>query len=89
MFDGFAAALLDAAEIDSASGDRVLEAAGCLGANLDFWIIRLAKPVKRYEYLTGFVYWGPELLDLSERGDGLLGAHLRGGHGACFRGKRY
>ena len=56
MFDGFAAALLDAAEIDSASGDRVLEAAGCLGANLDFGIIGPAKPVKRYEHLTGFVY---------------------------------
>ena len=30
-FDGFAAALLDAADIDSASGVKVLEAAGCLG----------------------------------------------------------
>jgi len=69
MFDGCAAALLDAAEIDSASGDRVLEAAGCLGANLDFGIIGPAKPVKRYEHLTGFAYWGPELLDLGERGD--------------------
>ena len=88
-FDGFASALLDAADIDSTSGDKVLEAAGCLGANLDFGIIRPAKPVKRYEHLTGFVCWGPELLDLSERGDGLLGAHLRGGHGACFRGERY
>ena len=56
MFDGFAVALLDAAEIDSASGDKVLEAAGCLGANLDPEIIRPAKPVKRYEHLTGFVY---------------------------------
>ena len=56
MFDGFAVALLDAAEIDSASGDKVLEAAGCFGANLDFWIIRLAKPVKRYEHLTGREY---------------------------------
>ena len=56
MFDGFAAALLDAAEIDSASGDKVLEAAGCLGANLDPEIIRPAKPVKRYEHLTGFAY---------------------------------
>ena len=89
MFDGFAAALLDAAEIDSASGDRVLEAAGCLGANLDPGLLGSQKPVKRYEHLTGFVYWGPELLDLGERGDGLLGAHLRGGHGACFRGERY
>ena len=89
MFDGFAAALLDAAEIDSASGDKVLEAPGCLGANLDPGIIRPAKPVKRYEHLTGFAGWGPELLDLSQRGDGLLGAHLRGGHGACFRGERY
>ena len=89
MFDGFAAALLDAAEIDSASGVKVLEAVGCLGANLDLGIIRPAKPVKRYEHLTGFVYWGPELLDLGERGDGLLGAYLRGGHGACFRGERY
>lgn len=43
MFDGFAAALLDAAEIDSASGVKVLEAAGRLGANLDPGIIRLAK----------------------------------------------
>ena len=42
-FDGFASALLDAAEIDSASGVTVLEAAGCLDANLDFGIIRLAK----------------------------------------------
>lgn len=89
MFDGCAAALLDAAEIDSVSGDKVLEAAGCLGTNLDPEIVRPAKPVKRYEHLTGFVYWGPELLDLGERGDGLLGAHLRGGHGACFRGERY
>ena len=56
MFDGFAAALLDAAEIDSASGDRVLEAAGFLGTNLDPEIVRPAKPVKRYEHLTGFVY---------------------------------
>ena len=56
MFDGFAAARLDAAEIDSASGDKVLEAAGCLGANLDPEIIRSAKPVKRYEHLTGFAY---------------------------------
>ena len=43
MFDGFVAALLDATEIDSASGDRVLEAAGCLGANLNLGIIRPAK----------------------------------------------
>lgn len=43
MFDGFAVALLDAAEIDSASGDKVLEAAGCLGANLNPEIIRPAK----------------------------------------------
>ena len=43
MFDGFVAALLDAAEIDSASGDRVLEAAECLDANLDPEIIRPAK----------------------------------------------
>ena len=56
MFDGFATALLDAAEIDSASGDKVLEAAGCLWVNLDPEIIRPAKPVKRYEHLTGFVY---------------------------------
>ena len=89
MFDGFAVALLDAAEIDSASGDKVLEAVGCLGANLDPENIRPAKPVKRYEHLTGFAYWGLELLDLGKRGDGLLGAHLRGGHGACFRGERY
>ena len=68
-FDGFAAALFDAADIDSASGDRVLEAAGCLGINLDPKIIRPAKPVKRYEHLTGFAYWAPELLDLSECGD--------------------
>ena len=88
-FDGFAAALFDAADIDSASGVKVLEAAGRLGANLDFGIIRPAKPVKRYEHLTGFAYWGLELLDLGERGDGLLGAHLRGGYGACFRGERY
>ena len=88
-FDGFASALLDAAEIDSTSGDKVLEAAGCLGTNLDPEIIGPAKPVKRYEHLTGFAYWGLELLDLGERGDGLLGAHLRGGHGACFRGERY
>ena len=88
-FDGFAAALFDAADIDSASGVKVLEAAGRLGTNLDPKIIRPAKPVKRCEHLTGFAYWGPELLDLGERGDGLLGAHLRGGHGACFRGECY
>ena len=69
MFDGFAAALLDADDIDSASGDKVLEAAGRLGTNLDPETIRPAKPVKRYEHLTGFVCWGPELLDLGERGD--------------------
>ena len=69
MFDGFAVALLDAAEIDSASGVTVLEAAGCLGINLDPEIIRPAKPVKRYEHLTGFAYWGLELLDLGKRGD--------------------
>ena len=56
-FDGFASALLVAADIDSTSGDKVLEAAGCLGTNLDFGIIRPAKPVKRYEHLTGFAYW--------------------------------
>ena len=56
MFDGFAAALLDAAEIDSVSGVKVLEVAGCLGANLNLGIIRPAKPVKRYEHLTGFAY---------------------------------
>ena len=56
MFDGFAVALLDAAEIDSVSGDKVLETAGCLGTNLNLGIIRPAKPVKRYEHLTGFVY---------------------------------
>ena len=83
MFDGFIAALFDAADIDSTSGDKVLEAAGCLGP------ISISEPVKRYEHLTGFAYWGSELLDLGERGDGLLGAHLRGGHGACFRGERY
>ena len=55
-FDGFASALLDAADIDSTSGDKVLEAAGCLGTNLDPGIIGPAKPVKRYEHLTGFVY---------------------------------
>ena len=55
-FDGFIAALFDAADIDSASGVTVLEAAGCLGINLDPKIIRPAKPVKRYEHLTGFVY---------------------------------
>ena len=43
MFDGFAVALLDAAEIDSVSGVKVLETAGCLGANLDPGIIGLAK----------------------------------------------
>ena len=43
MFDGFAAALLDPADIDSASGDKVLEAAGRLGGNLDLGIIRPAK----------------------------------------------
>ena len=43
MFDGCATALLDAAEIDSASGDKVLEVAGRLDANLDFGIIRPAK----------------------------------------------
>ena len=59
MFDGFAVALLDAAEIDSASGVTVLEAAGCLGINLDPEIIRPAKPVKRYEHLTGFRLLGP------------------------------
>ena len=89
MFDGCASALFDAADIDSASGVKVLEAPGRLGANLDPGIIRPAKPVKRYEHLTGFAYWGSELLDLGERGDGLLGAHLRGGHGTCFRGERY
>lgn len=56
MFDGFVAALLDAAEIDSASGVKVLEAVGCLGTNLDPRIIRPAKPAKRYEHLTGFAY---------------------------------
>ena len=56
MFDGCAAALLDAAEIDSVSGDKVLETAGCLGTNLDPEIVRPAKPVKRYEHLTGFDY---------------------------------
>ena len=55
-FDGFASALLDAADIDSTSGDKVLETAGRFGANLDPEIIRPAKPVKRYEHLTGFVY---------------------------------
>ena len=69
MFDGCASALFDAAEIDSASGDKVLEAAGCLGTNLDPEIIRPAKPVKRYEHLTGFAYWGLELPDFGERGD--------------------
>ena len=59
MFDGFVAALLDAAEIDSASGDKVLEAVGCLGANLDLGIIRPAKPAKRYEHLAGFRLLGP------------------------------
>ena len=39
----FAAALLGAAEIDSASGDKVLEAVGCLGTNLDPEVIRPAK----------------------------------------------
>ena len=58
-FDGFASALLDAAEIDSASGVKVLETAGCLDANLDPEIIRPAKPVKRYEHLTGFRLLGP------------------------------
>ena len=43
MFDGFASALFDAADIDFASGVKVLEAAGRLGANLDFGIIRPAK----------------------------------------------
>ena len=42
-FDGFIAALFDAADIDSASGVKVFEAAGCLGGNLDFGIIRPAK----------------------------------------------
>ena len=42
-FDGFVAALFDAADIDSASGVKVLEAAGRLGANLDLEIIRPAK----------------------------------------------
>ena len=56
MFDGFVAALLDAAEIDSTSGVKVLEVVGCLGTNLDPRIIRPAKPVKRYEHLTGFAY---------------------------------
>ena len=69
MFDGFAAVLLDADDIDSASGDKVLEAAERLGTNLDPEIIRPAKPVKRYEHLTGFAYWGLELLDLGKRGD--------------------
>lgn len=53
-FDGFAAALFDAADIDSTSGDKVLEAAGCLGTNLNPEIIGPAKPVKRYEHLTGW-----------------------------------
>ena len=59
MFDGCASALFDAAAIDSASGDKVLEAAGCLGTNLDPEIIRPAKPVKRYKHLTGFRLVGP------------------------------
>ena len=42
-FDGFAAALFDAADIDSASDVKVFEAAGCLGGNLDSEIIRPAK----------------------------------------------
>ena len=67
-FDGFAAALFDAADIDSASGDKVLEAAERLGTNREEHEAR-EKPVKRYEHLTGFAYWAPELLDLSECGD--------------------
>lgn len=68
MFDGFAAVLLDADDIDSASGDKVLEAAERLGTNREEHEAR-EKPVKRYEHLTGFAYWAPELLDLSECGD--------------------
>ena len=51
MFDGFAVALLDAAEIDSASGDKVLEAAGCLGPISIPGLLGSQKPVKRYEHL--------------------------------------
>ena len=43
MFDGCASALFDAADIDSASGVKVLETAECLGTNLDPEIIRPAK----------------------------------------------
>lgn len=68
IFDGFAAVLLDADDIDSASGDKVLEAAERLGTNREEHEAR-EKPVKRYEHLTGFAYWAPELLDLSECGD--------------------
>lgn len=68
MFDGFAAVLLDADDIDSASGDKVLEAAERLGTNREEHEAR-EKPVKRYEHLTGFAYWAPELLDLGKRGD--------------------
>ena len=42
-FDGFIAALFDAADIDFASGVKVLEAAGRLGANLNPEIIRPAR----------------------------------------------
>ena len=72
-----------------------LQATGCLKRPGALGLISISgslgprKPVKRYEHLTGFAYWGLELLDFGERGDGLLGAHLRGGHGACFRGERY
>ena len=68
MFVGFAAALLSVADSDSASGDELLEAAERLGTNREEHEAR-EKPVKRYEHLTGFAYWGLELLDFGERGD--------------------
>lgn len=68
---------------------RCLRRPGALGPISIPGLLGSQKPVKRYEHLAGFAYWGPELLDLGERGDGLLGAHLRGGHGTCFRGERY
>ena len=50
-FGGFAAALLSVADIDSASGDELLEAAERLAANRGEREAR-EKPAKRYEHLT-------------------------------------
>ena len=52
-FGGFVAALLSVADIDSASGEELLEAVKRLRANRGEHEGR-EKPVKRYEHLTGY-----------------------------------